>query len=141
MNSVSIIGNLGQDPEVKYTPAGVCVVNFNIAVNEHYKDKEGNKQQKTNWFRVNTFQRLAEIVGQFCKKGSKVGIYGQLQQRTWKDKDGNSHNVVEIRAREVDLLSHKTNGDQSDAGNGRDSVSQPPEPTGSYQMPDDDVPF
>ena len=141
MNSVSIIGNLGQDPEVKYTPAGVCVVNFNIAVNEHYKDKEGNKQQKTNWFRVNTFQRLAEIVGQFCKKGSKVGVHGQLQQRTWTDKDGNSRSVIEIRAREVDLLSHKANGDQSDAGNGRAGVSQPPEPTGSYQMPDDDVPF
>jgi len=141
MNSVSIIGNLGQDPEVKYTPAGVCVVNFNIAVNEHYKDKDGNKQQNTNWFRVNTFRRLAEIVGQFCKKGSKVGVHGQLQQRTWTDKDGGTHSVVEIRAREVDLLSHKTNGGQSDAGNGHDGASQPLEPSGSYQPLDDDVPF
>jgi len=123
MNHVTIIGNMGQDPEIRYTQTGTCVVNFNIAVNEYYKDKDGNKQQKVNWFRVSTFQRLAEIIGEYCKKGSKVGVTGQLQQRTWTDKDGLNHSVVEIRAREIELLSPKAgNGAEAGTNNFNDQL-------------------
>ena len=135
MNQVTIIGNLGQDPEIRYTASGTCVVNFNIAVNEHFKDKDGNKQQKVNWFRVSGFQRLAEIVGEYCKKGSKVGVTGQLQQRTWTDKDGANHSVVEIRAREVELLSPKTENGTVSTEPINNNDQHVPAPT------DDDIPF
>ncbi len=136
MNHVTIIGNLGQDPEIRYTQSGVCVTNFNIAVNEYFKDKDGNKQQKVNWFRVSTFQRLAEIVGEYCKKGSKVGVTGQLQQRTWTDKDGLNHSVVEIRAREIELLSPKAgNGAETGANDGANNVQN------EYFDQSDDIPF
>jgi single-strand DNA-binding protein len=136
MNHVTIIGNLGQDPEIRYTQTGTCVVNFNIAVNEYFKDKDGNKQQKVNWFRVSTFQRLAEIVGEYCKKGSKVGVTGQLQQRTWADKDGANHSVVEIRAREIELLSTK-------AGNGAEAgaIGEMNNVQNEHFDPADDIPF
>ena len=131
MNHVSIIGNLGQDPEVAYTASGTMVVNFSIAVNEHFKDKDGNKQQKVNWFKVSGFNRLAEIVNQYCKKGSKIGVTGQLQQRTWTDKEGQNRSVVEIRAREIELLSPR-------AGNG-DGIA--PSDDISNSVISDDVPF
>jgi len=137
MNTLIVIGNLGQDPELKYTPSGTAVVNFSIAVNEHYKDKDGNKVQKTNWFRVNAFQRTAEIISEYCKKGSRIGITGQLQQRIWTDKDGGNHSVVEIRAREIELLSARE-------GNGNNGHVNPPPTNGSEFAPpldDDDIPF
>ena len=131
MNHVLIIGNLGQDPEVKYTASGTMVVNVNIAVNEHYKDTNGEKQQRVNWFRVTCFSRLGEIVSQYCKKGSKIGVTGQLQQRTWMDKEGQNRSVVEIRAREIELLSPR-------AGNG-DGIA--PSDDISNNVISDDVPF
>ncbi|MFH1027046.1 MAG: single-stranded DNA-binding protein [Pseudomonadota bacterium] len=88
INTVTIVGNLGQDPEIRYTPNAVPIANFTIAVNEVYKGKDGQKVKKTHWFRVTAFQSLAEIVGEYCTKGSKVGIRGQLQQRTWQDSEG-----------------------------------------------------
>ncbi len=99
INTVTIVGNLGNDPEIRYTAQGVPVANFNIAVNENYKNKEGEKVKKTHWFKVTAFQRLAEIVGEYCAKGSKVGIRGQLTQRTWQDAEGANHSVVEIRTK------------------------------------------
>jgi single-strand DNA-binding protein len=131
MNHVLIIGNLGQDPEVKYTASGTMVVNVNIAVNEHYKDTNGEKQQRVNWFRVTCFSRLGEIVSQYCKKGSKIGVTGQLQQRTWTDKEGQNRSVVEIRAREIELLSPR-------AGNGDGTA---PSDDISNNVISDDVPF
>jgi len=135
MNTLIVIGNLGQDPELKYTPSGTAVVNFSIAVNEHYKDKDGNKVQKTYWFRVNAFQRTAEIISEYCKKGSRIGITGQLQQRIWTDKDGGNHSVVEIRAREIELLSARE-------GNGNNNTA-PPTNGSEFAPPldDDDIPF
>jgi single-strand DNA-binding protein len=135
MNHVSIIGNLGQDPEVKYTGSGTMVVNLNIAVNEHYKDKDGAKQQRTNWFRVTCFARLGEIVSQFCKKGSKIGIIGQLRQNTWTDKEtGLNRSMVEIFAREIELLSPKGES------NGTAATVTTAE-NGNYPDYSDDVPF
>jgi len=129
INTVTIVGNLGQDPE-RYTPNAVPIASFTIAVNEVYKGKDGQKVKKTHWFRVTAFQRLAEIVGEYCTKGSKVGIRGQLQQRTWQDSEGGNHSLVEIRAREFELLSGK---------NGNPTAAEEEVPTGADDT--DDIPF
>jgi single-strand DNA-binding protein len=129
INTVTIVGNLGQDPDIRYTPSGTPVAGFTVAVNEVYKGKDGQKVKKTHWFRVTAFQRLAEIVGEYCTKGSKVGIRGQLQQRTWQDSEGGNHSLVEIRARELELLSGK---------NGNPAT---PEKDVPATTEDDDIPF
>ena len=134
MNHVLIIGNLGQDPEVKYTASGTMVVNVNIAVNEHYKDTNGEKQQRVNWFRVTCFSRLGEIVSQYCKKGSKIGITGQLRQNTWTDKEtGTNRSMVSILAREIELLSPK--------GDSNGSAAPPTNDSDNGQVFEDDIPF
>jgi single-strand DNA-binding protein len=130
INTVTLVGNLGQDPEIRYTPNAVPVANFTIAVNEVYKGKDGQKVKKTHWFRVTAFQRLAEIVGQYCTKGSKVGIRGQLQQRTWQDNEGVNHNLVEIMAKELELLGGK---------NGNPTAPEDETSAGADDL--DDIPF
>jgi single-strand DNA-binding protein len=130
INTVTIVGNLGQDPEIRYTASGVPVAGFTVAVNEVYKGKDGQKVKKVHWFRVTAFQRLAEIVGEYCTKGSKVGVRGQLQQRTWQDSEGMNHSLVEIRARELELLSGK---------NDNQTVQEAELPLAAAE--DDDVPF
>ena len=130
INTVTIVGNLGQDPEIRYTASGVPVAGFTVAVNEIYKGKDGQKVKKVHWFRVTAFQRLAEIVGEYCTKGSKVGVRGQLQQRTWQDSEGMNHSLVEIRARELELLSGK---------NDNQTVQEAELPLAAAE--DDDVPF
>ena len=129
INTVTIVGNLGQDPEIRYTASGVPVAGFTVAVNEVYKGKDGQKVKKVHWFRVTAFQRLAEVVGEYCTKGSKVGVRGQLQQRTWQDSEGLNHNLVEIRARELELLNGK---------NGNSGTTEEDLPTA---IEDDDIPF
>lgn len=129
INTVTIVGNLGQDPEIRYTASGVPVASFTVAVNEFYKGKDGQKVKKVHWFRVSAFQRLAEVVGEYCTKGSKVGVRGQLQQRTWQDSEGLNHSLVEIRARELELLSGK---------NGNSAASEDDIPAATE---DDDIPF
>ena len=130
INTVTIVGNLGQDPEIRYTASGVPVASFTVAVNEVYKGKDGQKVKKVHWFRVSAFQRLAEVIGEYCAKGSKVGVRGQLQQRTWQDSEGMNHSLVEIRARELELLSGK---------NDNQTVQEAELPLAAAE--DDDVPF
>lgn len=129
INTVTIVGNLGQDPEIRYTASGIPVASFTVAVNEVYKGKDGQKVKKVHWFRVSAFQRLAEVVGEYCAKGSKVGVRGQLQQRTWQDSEGLNHSLVEIRARELELLSGK---------NGNPTASEDDIPPAAE---DDEIPF
>jgi len=129
INTVTIVGNLGQDPEIRYTASGVPVASFTVAVNEVYKGKDGQKVKKVHWFRVSAFQRLAEVVGEYCTKGSKVGVRGQLQQRTRQDSEGLNHNLVEIRARELELLSGK---------NGNPATPEEDVPAAAE---DDEIPF
>ncbi len=129
INTVTIVGNLGQDPEIRYTPNAVPVASFTVAVNEVYKGKDSQKVKKTHWFRVTAFQRLAEIVGQYCTKGSKVGVRGQLQYRQWQDNEGVNHNIVEILAKELELLG---------GNNGNFTASGEDVPAGAE---DDGVPF
>jgi single-strand DNA-binding protein len=133
VNKVIIVGNLGNDPETRYTPSGDGITNFTVATSESWKDRETNqKQEKTEWHRVVAFKRLAEICGEYLKKGSKVYIEGKLQTRQW-DKDGQKHYTTEIVAREMQMLDSKPQGEP------RREERQ--EPSRSEQDFDDDIPF
>lgn len=118
VNKVILIGNLGKDPEIKYTPSGTPVAKFTLATNERYKDKAGEWQDRTEWHNVVAWQRLAEIVGEYLKKGSKAYIEGRLQTSSWEDKQsGEKKYRTEIIAQDLVLLSGRGEGD----GEGRAS--------------------
>lgn len=122
VNKVILIGNLGKDPEVKYTPSGLPVAQFSLATNERYKDKSGEWQDRTEWHNIVAWQRLAEIVGEYVKKGSKLYIEGRLQTRSWEDKQsGEKKYKTEIVAQDLVLLSGR--GEGGDGGEGRASRS------------------
>ncbi|OLE14600.1 MAG: single-stranded DNA-binding protein, partial [Acidobacteria bacterium 13_1_20CM_4_56_7] len=105
VNKVTLLGNLGKDPEVKYTPQGTAVAKLALATNERYKDKEGQWQDRTEWHNVVLWQRLAEIAGEYLKKGSKVYIEGKLQTRSWEDKQTNQKRyMTEVVANDLVLL-------------------------------------
>jgi single-strand DNA-binding protein len=105
VNKAIIVGHLGQDPEVKYMPSGSAVANVSIATTESWKDKNsGEKQEKTEWHRVIFFGRLAEVVGEYMKKGSQVYVEGRLQTRKWTDKNGVERYTTEIVANEMQML-------------------------------------
>ncbi|MFW8601674.1 single-stranded DNA-binding protein [Desulfobacterota bacterium M19] len=133
VNKVILIGNLGADPEVRYTQSGAAVANFNIATTEVWV-KDGTKEERTEWHRIVAFGRLGEICGEYLSKGSKVYIEGKIQTRQWDDKDGNKRYTTEIIAREMKMLSPKNQGGQG----GNYSQEEPPlaEP-----VMGDDVPF
>ena len=140
LNQVAVIGNLGQDPEVRYTQSGLAVANLNLAVSEHYKDSSGEAQKRTHWFKATAFGRTAEIAGQYLNKGSRVGIAGQLVQRTWQDQSGNNRTTVEIRIAQLELLGAPANGGkhQGSPGSGREAEGKYDEPPGEAY---DDIPF
>jgi single-strand DNA-binding protein len=120
INKVILIGNLGRDPEVRYSPSGQAVANVTLATSESWKDKtSGEKQERTEWHRVVFFGRLAEIVGEYLKKGAQVYIEGRLQTRKWQDKDGNDRYTTEIVANDMQML-----GSRSGAGQPSDSFNQ-----------------
>jgi len=137
VNKVILIGRLGADPEVRYTPDGTMVVNFRIATDETYKNKQGEKVSKTEWHRIVVFGRLAEICGNYLGKGRLVFIEGKLQTRTWDDKDGNKRSLTEVLASNMQMLESKGQG------RGQDAVMDEPMPAYGLgePMPDDDVPF
>jgi single-strand DNA-binding protein len=111
VNKVILVGNLGKDPEVKYTPNGVPVAKFSLATNERYKDKSGEWQDRTEWHNIVAWQRLAEIVGEYVKKGSKIYIEGRLQTSSWEDKQsGEKKYRTEIVASDMVLLSGRGEG-------------------------------
>jgi single-strand DNA-binding protein len=137
VNRVLLIGRLGADPEVRYTPDGTMIVNFRIATDETYKNKQGEKVSKTEWHRIVVFGRLAEICGNYLGKGRLVFIEGKLQTRTWDDKEGNKRSLTEILATNMQMLESKGQG------RGQDAVMDEPMPAYGLgdPMPDDDVPF
>jgi single-strand DNA-binding protein len=154
LNKVQLIGNLGKDPEVKYTPSGTPVAKITIATNERFKDKDGQWQDRTEWHNVVLWQRLAEIAGEFLKKGGKVYIEGRLQTRSWDDKTTNQKKyMTEVVASDLILLSGRGEGGEgggggysrgaASAGNGNnfDQRTPEPEPVGSSPISDDDIPF
>lgn len=134
INKVILIGNLGADPEVRYTQKGTAVTNFRVATTEKFKQNDEWKEQ-TEWHRVVAFGRLGEICGEYLSKGSKVYIEGRLQTRKWEDRDGNSRYTTEIVAREMKMLSAR--GASGAAGSQHE---EPPFPTPPSDI-EDDVPF
>ncbi|MBN4079016.1 single-stranded DNA-binding protein [Beggiatoa alba] len=154
INKVILIGNLGQDPEVKYMPNGGAVTNVTIATSESWKDKNtGEQKENTEWHRVVFFRRLAEIAGEYLKKGSKVYIEGKLQTRKWQDKDGNDRYTTEIIANEMQMLDARGGGGADAGAGGGGGYSQSSNAPSSSKAPaaapasggmgdfDDDIPF
>ena len=156
INKVILIGNLGGDPEVRYTPNGSAVANATLATSETWRDKQsGELQDRTEWHRVVFFGRLAEIVGEYLRKGSKVYVEGSLRTRKWQDKTGTDRYTTEIIANEMHMLdSRGGNAGSNPATNSNNSTSssQPQQPAAAAAMPadeavmsakdfDDDIPF
>lgn len=104
VNKAILIGNLGRDPEVRYLPDGGAVANISLATSETWKDKSGERQEKTEWHRVSFFGKLAEIVGEYLKKGSQIYVEGRIQTRKWQDKEGNDRYTTEVVADRMQML-------------------------------------
>ncbi len=104
VNKVILVGSLGQNPEVKYTPSGQAVANFSVATNESWTDKQGQKQEKTEWHRVVVWGKLAELCAQYLSKGRQCYLEGRLQTRQWQDKDGQTKYTTEVQAQTVQFL-------------------------------------
>lgn len=148
VNKVILIGNLGKDPEVKYTPQGTPVAKLTLATNERYKDKSGEWQERTEWHNVVLWQRLAEIAGEYLKKGGKVYIEGRLQTRSWEDKQTNQKKyMTEVVASDLVLLGggRGESGESTRAaaagGNNFDQRTHEAEPAPSTPISDEDIPF
>ncbi len=117
INKVILIGNLGKDPETRYMPSGKAATNFSVATSERFKDKEtGEPQERTEWHRIATFDRLAEIAAEYLKKGSKVYIEGKLRTRKWTDKEGKDRYSTEIIADQMQMLDSRGSGMGGAAG-------------------------
>ena len=110
VNKVILVGNLGRDPEVRYMPSGDAMANLNLATTDTWKDKGGEKQEKTEWHRVVMFGKTAEIAGEYLKKGSQVYIEGRLQTRKWTDKEGQERYTTEIVADRMQMLGSRSGG-------------------------------
>lgn len=137
INKAILVGRLGADPEVRYTPDGLMVTNFNLATDEVRKDKAGERIQKTEWHRIVTFGKLAEICGNYLAKGKLVYLEGRIQTKAWEDKDGNKRSTTEIVASDMKMLDSKG---QSKAPGAAGNEAPPPY-FSSESLPDDDVPF
>ena len=140
INKVILIGRLGQDPEVRYTPDGTAVANFSIATSEEWKDKNsGEKRERTEWHRIVAWRRLGEICGEYLSKGRQVYIEGRIQTRSWEDKDGNKRYTTEIIASDVQFLGGRDSATTAGPSAGApDAGGQAPSPQGPQ---DDDIPF
>jgi len=148
VNKVIVVGNLGKDPETRFMPDGKAVCNFSVATTDTWKDKAtGEKKEATEWHRISTFGRLAEICGEYLKKGSQVYIEGKLRTRKWQDKEGQDRYTTEIIADAMQML-----GSRSGMGGGepRAEMREPSaagesrpakKPAGQFQDMDDDIPF
>jgi single-strand DNA-binding protein len=127
INKVILIGNLGQNPEIKYTPNGQAVCNLSIATNESWTDKNGQKQEKTEWHRVVVFGKLAELCSQYLQKGRQAYIEGKLQTRSWQDKDNQTRYTTEVVAQSVQFLGGNAgagaNRPQNDYGNNNNNAN------------------
>lgn len=142
INKVILIGNLGKDPEIGYFQSGDAYCNFSIATSETWKDRDtGEKKERVEWHRIATFRRLAEVCGEYLKKGARVYIEGKLRTRSW-EKDGQTHYGTEIHAYQMQMLGGNTgqrNSRNNNSGHGQNqSQEQDPFPDGGY---DDDIPF
>lgn len=135
INKVIIVGNLGNDPETKYTDGGAAITNVSVATSESWKDKQsGQTTEKTEWHKIVLFNRLAEIAGEYLRKGSKVYIEGKLQTRKWQDQSGQDRYSTEIIATEIQLLDSKEERPQN-------NQAKSPAAKTDHAAFDDDIPF
>jgi single-strand DNA-binding protein len=153
LNKAMLIGNLGQDPETRFTQDGTCVCNIRVATTERYKDRNGQQQERTEWHRVVLWGRLGEIANQYLKKGSRVFIEGRIETRKWQDKEGQDRYTTEIRASEMKMLgggggrgddfgnggSGQQGGGRASSSSGNDLFADSPD-FGDVPV-DDDIPF
>ena len=148
VNKVILVGNLGRDAELRYTPGGAAVATLNLATTEVFKDREGQKKEDTQWHRVILWGKTAETLQDYLTKGKQIYVEGKLQTRKWKDKDGNDKYTTEVRGDRVVLLSGGGRGDGAGRGEGGGGRASAPadefghtEPGGSVELTDDDIPF
>ena len=137
INKVIIVGNLGKDPEVRYMPNGDAVANFTVATSESWKDQQGQQQERTEWHNIVMYRRLAEIAGEYLKKGSKVYLEGKLQTSKWQDKEtGQDRYKTEINAMQMQMLDSKPQGGQQQQApqQARQPQSRPPQQQQGYQQ-------
>jgi single-strand DNA-binding protein len=142
VNKVILVGNVGRDPELRYTQSGQPVASFSIATNERFKDRDGNWKDRTEWHRIVAWARLAEVCGEYLRKGSQVYVEGRIQTRDWEDKEGNKRQTTEIVALSMQMLGRRgeggapSMGDESQSRGGEDPLSQAP-----GAGADDEIPF
>jgi single-strand DNA-binding protein len=153
VNKVILIGNLGRDPETRYMPEGGAITNISIATTDVWKDKNGEKQEKTEWHRVAFFGKLAEIAGEYLKKGSQVYVEGRLQTRKWQDKEGVDKYTTEVIADRMQMLGSRQGmgggaerggggGEEREAGGGARAAAKPAAKAGGkFDDFEDDLPF
>jgi single-strand DNA-binding protein len=155
VNKVILVGNLGKDPEVRYMPSGDAMVNLTLATTDTWKDKSGEKQERTEWHRVAIFGKLAEVAGEYLKKGSQVYFEGSLKTRKWTNKEGHDQYTTEIIADKMQMLGGRSSGsasmDSHDSGESRRPAAARPAPTPSsnaskssapnFDDLEDDIPF
>src|SRR5579863_4317315 len=154
INKVILIGRLGKDPEVKYTPSGAPVAKFTLATDEVFKDRSGEQQKRTEWHNIVAWNKLAEICGEYLTKGKQVYIEGSIQSRQWEDQSGNKRTSYEIVARQMTMLGSKSDSERSPMGNTKTAAAaasagspddnlpaaEPPSPPTS-EITDEDIPF
>ena len=149
VNKVILIGRLGKDPETRYMTSGEAVTNCTLATSETWKDKSGEKQEKTEWHNLVFYRRLAEIAGEYLKKGSQIFVEGKLQTRKWQDKEGKDRYTTEIVVNEMTMLGGKSSGSGSfevvenkpAAASGGAPAAKAAPAKGSFDNFDDDIPF
>jgi single-strand DNA-binding protein len=147
VNKAILVGNVGKDPEVKFLPSGSPVANFSLATSERYKDKSGELQERTEWHNLVAYDRLAEIIRDYVKKGAKLYVEGRIQTRSWDDKQsGQKRYMTEISVREIVLLSGRGEGESGGSARGGGSYDQrqpahTDELVQSTEITDEDIPF
>jgi single-strand DNA-binding protein len=143
VNKVILIGNLGRDAEVRFTPGGQAVATLNLATTEQWTDREGQRQEKTEWHRIVLWGKPAESLQQYLVKGKQIYVEGRLQTRQWDDKDGNKRYTTEIRGDRVVLLGGGGGGARQQARGTASAGAPTDEPTGepATELTDDDIPF
>ena len=136
VNKVILVGRLGRDPEVRYTPSGTAVANFSIATSEEWKDKNtGEKQERTEWHRIEAWRRLGEICGEYLHKGKQVYIEGRLQTDVWEDRDGNKRYTTKVVAQNMQMLDSPAKEGRIESRDEQFPVEEP------INVPEDDIPF
>jgi single-strand DNA-binding protein len=141
LNKVTLIGHLGRDPEMRFMPSGSAVANFSIATTESWKDKDGNKEERTEWHRIVVYGKLAEICNQYLSKGRQVYVEGRLQTKEWEDRDGNKRTTTEVVVSEMIMLGGRADAEGNDKK--KASGKPPPEdaPPEEEYGKDDEIPF